>query len=202
MPALSYRPAAAAGVLSHLAARVLALLGWRIVATGPVPAKCVLVFYPHTSNWDFVIGLLAKWALELPARWVAKDTLFRWPVAGILRYWGGIPVNRREPAGFAERLTEEFDRAPGLCLAITPEGTRSRTDGWKSGFYRIALAARVPVVLSFIDYPRREIGYGDTFALSGDVAADMARIAGFYADKTGHRPANQGSVRLRGGIAE
>jgi 1-acyl-sn-glycerol-3-phosphate acyltransferase len=181
---------------------MFALLGWCAVATGPVPAKCVLVFYPHTTDWDFVIGLLAKWALELPTRWVAKDTLFRWPFACILRYWGGIPVNRSEPAGFAERLTEEFQRAPGLCLAITPEGTRSRTAGWKSGFYRIALAARVPIVLAFIYYPRREIGYGDTFAPTGDVAADMARIAAFYADRTGYRPANQGPVRLRGGIPE
>lgn len=180
---------------------MLALLGWRVVAAEPMPAKCVIVFYPHTSNWDFVIGLLAKWALELPARWVAKDTLFRWPVAGILRHWGGIPVNRREPSGFAERLADEFARAPALYLAITPEGTRSRTEGWKSGFYRIAVAANVPVVLAFIDYPRREIGYGDTFALTADVASDMARIAAFYADKTGYRPANQGPVRLRGGTS-
>jgi 1-acyl-sn-glycerol-3-phosphate acyltransferase len=202
VPATSHRPAAAAGALAHFAARVLALLGWRVVATVPMPAKCVLVFYPHTTNWDFVIGLLAKWALELPARWVAKDTLFRWPVAGILRHWGGIPVNRSDPAGFAERLTEEFRRAPGLCLAITPEGTRSRTEGWKSGFYRIALAARVPVVLAFIDYARREIGYADAFALTGAVAADMARIAAFYADRNGYRPANQGPVRLRSGIPD
>lgn len=179
-----------------MAWRALALRGWHVVLAQRVPPRCVIVFYPHTSNWDFPIGLLAKFALDLRIRWVGKDSLFRWPVAAILRRWGGIPVNRRERTGFTERLVRQFAQGDDFRLAIAPEGTRRRTRAWKSGFYHVASAARVPVALAFIDYPRREIGIGACVELTGDAHADMARIADFYADKTGHRPERQGPVQL------
>lgn len=162
----------------------------------PLPPRCVIVFYPHTSNWDLPIGLLAKWTLDLHIRWVAKDSLFRWPLGMIFRRWGGIPVNRRERSGFTERLAGEFARRDVFRLLIAPEGTRGRTDGWKSGFYHIAGAAQVPIAMAFIDYPRRESGFGGSVPTTGDSDADMARIADFYADKTGRRLERQGPVHI------
>lgn len=164
----------------------------------PVPRRCVVIFYPHTSNWDTALGLCAKFMLGIRFRFVGKDTLFRTPLIGLLLVrWGGIPVNRREPAGFIKQMQEEFARHDELRLAIAPEGTRSHTPHWKSGFYRLARAAGAPLALAYIDYPSREIGVGTYLDLTGDVAADMARIRAFYADKRGRRPENQGPVRLQ-----
>ncbi len=197
MPSAYFRQPPDAGLLARVASRLLALRGWRIVLPERVPARCVIVFYPHTSNWDFPIGLLGKWALDLRIRWVGKDSLFRWwPAGAIFRRWGGIPVNRRERTGFTERLAQEFARRDAFHLAIAPEGTRGRTEGWKSGFYHIARAARVPIALAFIDYPRREVGFGGCVELTGDARVDMTRIADFYADKTGRRPERQGPVQF------
>jgi len=190
-------PGPGRGALARLALWLLAARGWRVVLAQPVPLRCVVIFYPHTSNWDFTIGLLAKWATEIFFRYVGKDTLFRGPFGAMLRRWGGIPVNRREHTGFIGQMQAEFARHDDFRLVIAPEGTRRLTGHWKSGFYHLARAAEVPVALAFIDYPRREVGVGGSVDLTGDVAADMARIAAFYADKRGRRPENQGPVKLR-----
>lgn len=182
--------------LQGIATRVLGLFGWTIEVVPPPVKKCVLIFYPHTSNWDFVIGIVARAALWLPIRWAGKDTLFRWPFGGIFRRLGGIPVNRRERTGLTARLTEEFAQRSHLYLAITPEGTRSRTDRWKSGFYHLALSANVPLALAYIDYPRKRIGIGGYLKLTGDEAADLDALRRFYADKTGKRPEHQGEIRF------
>ncbi len=185
------------GALGRFAFAVLRTFGWKVVLAQPVPMKCVVVFYPHTSNWDFPIGLLAKWATGIHFRYVGKDALFRWPFGRMFRRWGGIPVNRRLSTGFISQMRDEFARHDDFRLAIAPEGTRSRTEHWKSGFYHLARAAGVPVALGFIDYPCRRVGVGAYVGLSGDPASDMRRIAAFYADKCGHRPENQGPVALR-----
>lgn len=188
----------ARGFLPWLGAALLRLAGWKVVLAQPVPMRCVAIFYPHTSNWDTVIGLCAKFMFGIRFRYVGKDTLFRVPVIGpLLVRWGGVPVNRREPAGFIRQMRDEFARNAEFRLAIAPEGTRGLTPHWKSGFYRLALAAGVPLALAYIDYPRREIGIGGYVDLTGDVATDMTRIRAFYAGKRGRRPENQGPVRLR-----
>lgn len=183
-----------------LSARIAWLLlraaGWSTILTRPVPARCVIVFFPHTSNWDFVVGLLAKWAIGLEVRWIAKDSLFRTPLAPLLRRWGGIPVNRRQRTGMVGRLCDEVAAHDAFRIVIAPEGTRSRTEGWKSGFYRLALAARVPLGLAYIDYCRREVGIGAWIRLTGDETPDMAAIAGFYRDKAACRPDRVGPIRL------
>ncbi len=184
-------------MLPRLAFALLRVCGWRIVLLLPVPMKCVVVFYPHTSNWDFPVGLLTKWAVGIYFRFVGKDTLFKGPFACVFRYWGGIPVNRRERTGFIGQMRAEFDAHADFRLVIAPEGTRSRASHWKSGFYHLARAVNVPVALAFIDYRRRRIGVGAFVDLTGDVRADMARIAAFYADKEGRRQERQGPVRLR-----
>lgn len=175
---------------------LLGLFGWTVEVVPPPVRKCVAIFYPHTSNWDFVIGMFAKVVVGLPVHWAGKDTLFRWPLAGMFRWLGGIPVNRRERTGLTARLAEEFASRSRFCLAITPEGTRSRTDRWKSGFYHLALAAKVPLALAYIDYPRKRIGIGGYLELTGDESTDLDALRRFYAGKTGKHPELQGDIRF------
>ena len=184
------------GVVPRLAAWALHVAGWTVRLAQPVPERCVVIFYPHTTNWDTVIGLCAKAMIGIRFHFVGKDTLFRFPLGRILARWGGIPVNRRSPAGFIGQMKAAFDRRREFRLALAPEGTRSRTDYWKSGFIRLAHEAGVPLALAYIDYPRREIGVGAYLDPGTDVAADMARIRAFYAGKVGLKPENQGPIRL------
>jgi len=181
----------------RLARFILALFGWQADVLPPPAPKCVVIVYPHTSNWDFPLGYLAKVASGLPLWWVGKDTLFRWPVAGLLRRMGGIPANRRESTGLIGQLAAEFERRPRMWLAIAPEGTRKRTDHWKSGFYRLAVEARVPLGLAYIDYRTRVVGLTTYIELSGDEASDLARLRAFYADKIGKRPDQASDIRFR-----
>jgi 1-acyl-sn-glycerol-3-phosphate acyltransferase len=174
----------------------LRLIGWKCLDLPQRPTRAVVIAYPHTSNWDFPIGLLALAALGLNARWVAKDTLFRGPLGPPMRWLGGIAVNRRERTGFVERLATELRHHEDFMLVIAPEGTRSLTAGWKTGFYRIALAADVPVLVGKVDYARREIGLLASIVLTGAEVADMARIAGCYQERCGKRPELAAPIRL------
>ncbi|WP_242339862.1 MULTISPECIES: 1-acyl-sn-glycerol-3-phosphate acyltransferase [unclassified Anaeromyxobacter] len=184
-------------VAARVARALLAAAGWRTDIRWPPVPRCVIVVYPHTSNWDFVVGYLARLASALPVTFVGKHTLFRWPFRGLLRRMGGIPVNRADPAGIIELLEGELARCERLFLAIAPEGTRSYTDHWKSGFYRIALATGVPVGLAFIDYRTRTVGLSEYLPLTGDEEADLARIRAFYADKTAKHPEQASEIRFR-----
>lgn len=179
-----------------LAARVLDLFGWRVESQPPPGNKCVVIFYPHTSNWDFVIGMVARSAISMPIQWAGKDTLFSGPLGGIFRWMGGIPVNRRERTGLTARLADEFARRTCFFLAITPEGTRSRTESWKSGFYHLALTAEVPLALAYIDYPRKRIGIGGYLELTGNEAVDLDALRRFYTDKIGKRREHQSEIRF------
>ena len=185
------------GLRSRLAFRLLRLFGWRVVLAQPVPRKCVIVFYPHTSNWDFPAGLLAKWATGIDFRWIGKHTLFETPFAPWFVRWGGIPVNRGAAAGFVEQVAATYAAQDDFALVITPEGTRRHTQCWKSGFYRLALAVRAPVGLAFIDRPTRRVGIGAWLALVGDEATDLAAIRAFYADKRAWKPQNAAPIRFR-----
>lgn len=189
--------ASAPSILRRLAGAVLRAIGWNSVLVPPPAPKGIIVVYPHTSNWDFIIGVLYKVGVGLPARWMGKDTLFRWPLRRLFVRLGGIPINRRERSGFVAALLAEFDRQDWMWLAVAPEGTRSRTDHWKSGFYRIAVAGKLPVGLGYIDYPTRTIGIDTYLELTGDPEQDFARIRAFYADKRGRRPGNAGDITLK-----
>ena len=186
-----------AGLFSRFCRALLQLAGWKVVLVRPPGPKAVVIVYPHTSNWDFIVGILARYAIAIPFRFVGKDTLFRWPFGGLFRRLGGIPVNRRQSTGFVGGLIEAFDKADSLYLAIAPEGTRRRIDHWKSGFYRVALAANVPLGLAFIDYSRREVGIEAWLSLSGNEAEDLARIRAGYSNKRGKRPEMEGDIRFR-----
>ena len=175
---------------------ILKLFGWKLLDLPHVPARAVVIGYPHTTNWDFPLGLLVMAALDLQACWAGKDTLFRHGLGPVMRKLGGIPVNRREHTGFVERMVEEFRGRKHFRLVIATEGTRRRTGGWKSGFYRIALAAGVPVVMGVVDYGKREAGLVASIMLSGDEAADMAAIAACYDGRRGYHHHNASPIRL------
>lgn len=184
------------GVAQGLARRLLALFGWRLIYVPPPGAKAVLIFYPHTSNWDFIIGIVARAAADFSVQWAAKDTLFRPPFSWLWRRLGGIPVNRRIRTGFVAQMAAEFQRRDRMHLVIAPEGTRSLVPRWKSGFYHLAREAAVPLGIAFIDYDRREVGVLGYVDLGGDVHADMDRVRGFYAGRVGRNPELAGPIRL------
>ena len=182
-------------MLKPLARIILTLLGWRLLDPPQRPARAVVVAYPHTSNWDALYAQLGKLALGLDAHWVGKDNLFRWPFAGILRRLGGIPVDRRASHGFVAQMAAQFAAHPDFLLVMAPEGTRKLTAGWKSGFYRIALEAGVPLILTTVDYARREVGILAYVELSGDPDADIATIAAHYAGRHGRNPELASPIR-------
>ncbi|MEZ5322079.1 MAG: 1-acyl-sn-glycerol-3-phosphate acyltransferase [Microthrixaceae bacterium] len=177
----------------------LALSLWRWKAVGRPPSVgSVIVCAPHTSNVDYLLMIFVAWSNGMTLSWLGKEELFKPPVLGpLLRATGGIAVDRSAPSGLVGQMADEFRRNPGLMLAIPPEGTRSRTEHWKSGFYRIAERAGVPISLAFIDKSRRRVGFGIELTPSGDIDADMALIAEFYDGKVGLKHENFGPVRLK-----
>ncbi len=180
---------------------LLSRFGWSVRFDGlPGPAGILLV-YPHTSNWDFILGLLAKWQMDRPYRFVAKDSLFRGlagaTVGRLLRRWGGWPVDRSQKSGIVEQLAEAMRTEPFFWVAITPEGTRGYTDYWRSGFYHLARRADVPVALACIDYGRREASVTEFVRVTGDVDADLGRMRAYYAGKVARRPESAGRIAFR-----
>ncbi|WP_417460982.1 lysophospholipid acyltransferase family protein [Kordiimonas sp.] len=181
------------GLLYRAGKMILRLGGWKVVGEVPDIPKFVAIAAPHTSNWDFPLFMSIVGVFRLRVRFLGKHTLFKGPL-GWLFYWlGGIPVEREggDVAAVVTRATEAFASHDELILGLAPEGTRSKVTKWKSGFYRIAVAAEVPIVLAFVDSRKREIGIGPVFRPTGDMAADMATIQAFYAQKTGVKPRNQ-----------
>ena len=176
---------------------LLKLLGWRHDFLPPPEKHVLVVVYPHTSNWDFLWGILSRWSSGWPINWVAKHTLFFWPAGVLLKAWGGIPVNRTVTDGFVENLAKTIHQSEHMVLSITPEGTRSYRDHWKSGFYRIAMAADIPVGIGYIDYATRTVGVSEYFRLSGNEDADMAHIAQAYAHRAARNPEMAAPIRLK-----
>lgn len=175
---------------------ILKLIGWRMV--GRVPAdRCVVIGAPHTSNWDFPLALLAFWSLPIEARWVGKHTLFRPPFGWIMRWLGGIPLDRQNTRDFVKQVVDRFEDEEKLALVIAPEGTRGRRDHWRSGFYWIAHGAGVPIALGFVDYGRRVGGIGESIVPTGDLEADLEKIRSFYADIRGKHPEQVSPIRFR-----
>ncbi len=160
---------------------ILRLGGWRMAGAFPDIPKLVLIAAPHSSNWDGIWGFAAKLALGLDVKVLGKDSLFKVPVmAGLLRRLGVIPVNRSAAHGVTEQMAAMIRDADRLWFAIAPEGTRKPVERWKTGFWKIASAAGVPVLPVYFHYPDRLIGVGPTFTLGHDMAADIARIRAWY----------------------
>ena len=184
--------------MKSLIARISLALGrYRIVGTPPSEPVSVLVAAPHTSNWDFPLMLFMAWRSGLSPRWLGKKEMFAGPLGFFFRALGGVSVDRGAPGALVADLVARARSEASLVLVIPAEGTRKKSEYWKSGFYRIASEAEIPIALSFVDNATRTGGFGPVFRPSGDVSADMDIIRAFYADKGGVKPENKTPPRLR-----
>jgi 1-acyl-sn-glycerol-3-phosphate acyltransferase len=183
--------------LAVLGKVLLRLAGWRVEGALPAWAdRAVVIAAPHTTNWDLPYMLAVSWVLGVRPRWLGKRELFRTPFGWLMRWLGGIPVDRSRRGNLVEEAAALLRAADRLFLVVPPSGTRSRAPHWKSGFYHIARAARVPIVCAFLDYDRRVGGIGPVFVPSGDLGADMDRLRLFYRDVRGKYPEHETPVRL------
>ncbi len=167
---------------------LLRRLGWRFDGALPDVAKAVLIVAPHTSNWDFVVGVGAMLGLGLRIAWLGKHTLFRGPLGGAMRWLGGMPVDRAKAGGIVEQTVAAFARHERFLLGLAPEGTRSKVARWRRGFYHIALGAGVPIVPVAFDYARRAIVVGAPLRASGRWDDDARALAEFYRAAVGKNP--------------
>jgi 1-acyl-sn-glycerol-3-phosphate acyltransferase len=174
---------------------VYRLLGWKCVGRTPPFPKFVIIAAPHTSNWDGFLLILAAAMLNLDLSYFGKDSLFKGLVGWFLRYTGGIPLDRSRNQSFVSQAVSWFDRHERFAVGVAPEGTRRFTRGWKTGFYYIALQARVPVVLGFIDYARKEAGIlNETLWPSGDIEKDFEQLESLYSPLTPRHPERRGPI--------
>jgi len=167
----------------------LRMLRFRVEGEVPDLPKFVIAVAPHTSNWDFVVGAAAMFALDLRLAFIAKHTLFRGPFDRPMRWMGGIPVDRASPHGVVAESIEGFSRADRRILAVAPQGTRTRGAPYKAGFLHIARGAAVPVLLASLDFGERCVRLGPTFFPGGDVEAELRRVEDFFSHVRGCRPA-------------
>jgi 1-acyl-sn-glycerol-3-phosphate acyltransferase len=177
------------GFSRALGRTVLRLFGWRIEGHLPNVSKCVAIAAPHTSNWDFLFGVSAMFALGLRIDWIGKHTLFRRPFGSFMRFLGGTPITRVESEGIVAQVVEAMKGRERYILGLAPEGTRKRVERWKTGFYHVARQAGVPILLTYFDYDHKTVGLGPTFEPTGDIDRDMAEIQAFYRGRTGRHPA-------------
>jgi 1-acyl-sn-glycerol-3-phosphate acyltransferase len=146
----------------------------------PDCGKLVIIAAPHTSNWDFVFGMTGAFALGLELHWMGKHTLFKPPLGGVMRWLGGLAIDRRAAHGVVEQVADEFARRGQLLLVVTPEGTRSKVERWKTGFWHIARAAGVPILLGGLDYGRKRLVFGPLLEPGESLEEDMALIQAHY----------------------
>lgn len=164
----------------NLSARILRWMGWRVTVTVPNYRKCIICVAPHTSNWDFIIGKLVYASVNRHAGFLMKQAWFFPPLSWIFRAMGGIPVPPVHGSDLTGEIIKRFNEADSMQLAITPEGTRSRVDNWRTGFLRIAHGANVPICLAVLDFATKTVDVSQTFVATGDIDADMQYIRDFY----------------------
>jgi len=179
----------------------LKLLGWKLSGQRPPFKKCLLLAAPHTSNWDVPLMLAMSYIYGIRVSWIGKHSLFQGPLGPLMRWLGGVPVDRRARHNAVQQLVDEFNRRDELYLMITPEGTRGRAEYWKSGFYHIAQGASVPIILGLLDYKKKVGGLFEAVYASGDMKADMETFREFYRDASGKFPECFGPVRMQEEVA-
>jgi len=176
-------------MISALSRYILRLFGWHTNAVLPEDVvKVIMIVAPHTSYWDFVVGRMTFWSSKLQIRVLIKKEAFVFPLGWLLRRLGGVPVARGQKNNLVEQATDLFLKNPTMVMVITPEGTRRKVGHWKKGFYYIAMAAKVPIALAYIDYGTKTGGIGPLFYPTGDYEKDMVVIMDFYRDKKGLHP--------------
>lgn len=172
-------------MLKKLCGALLHLFGWKVIVDVPDYPKSVICVAPHTSNWDFILAELAYASIGRKAGFLMKEFWFFWPLGPIFRAIGGVAVSRKPGSSLTRQLIDRFNSASRLNIAITPEGTRSRTTRWHTGFLRVAREANVPITLAAFDFPSKTISMTTTFIPMGDMKADMRAIKDFYKPYTG-----------------
>lgn len=168
------------GLGTYLSGKLLKWGGWTVNVGLPDFDKCVICVAPHTSNWDFIICELAYTSLGRKAGFLMKKDWFFFPLGYFFKAIGGVPVDRSRRTDLVEQIVEQFNACDKMTIAITPEATRKANPNWKTGFYRIAMGAGVPIVLAYLDFEKREVGIERTFTPTGDVEADMEEIKRYY----------------------
>jgi len=174
-------------LLALIAVGLLKISGWRVVGELPSERKYVLIGAPHTSNWDFPLMLLAVLKIGMDVHWLGKKSLFPPVLGSIMRWFGGIAVDRSKNNNLVAQLVDLYNERDELVVIIPPEGTRSKVEQWKSGFYHVAAGAHVPILLGFVDISRKEIGFGPLFYPTRSYEEDLPKIKAFYATKRGIR---------------
>jgi len=184
MTATEVLAAARPSLSSRLMWRILRWLfrvkGWQIEGRAPDARKCVIIGAPHTSNWDFVFFAGTVQQLGIKPSFMGKHSLFRWPLRRFMFDMGGMPVDRAKPGGYVASIVRNFTAADDMALVIAPEGSRSSTGQWRSGFYHIATGAGVPIVPAWVNHQTMRGGLGEPIMPTGDYAADMGRLLDFY----------------------
>ena len=174
----------------------LRLVGWSLVADLPASQKFLLIGAPHTSNWDFPIALLMLAGMGLKLYWVGKDSLFKGIKGSVMRGLGGIPVERGARKNFVGQIVDLYNKRDKMVITMAPEGTRKYLDHWKTGFYHIALNAKIPIALGFLNYANKTCGVGGYFTPTGDREADLKTLREFYADKVGKFPQQHNKIHF------
>ncbi len=178
-------------VISHfftaLSWTAFKLMGWSIEGRPPDIDKFVVIGAPHTSNWDFPLALATAFLLRLDFTWLGKDSIFTGPLNPLMRWLGGLPIDRSKSSNVVQSTIDAFNNHDHLIIAIAPEGTRSKVKKWKRGFYHIAYGAGVPIGRGFFDYEQKVIGFGPTFTPTGNVEKDMIEIQALYKGIKGRR---------------
>jgi 1-acyl-sn-glycerol-3-phosphate acyltransferase len=175
---------------------ILRLIGWRTNVIRPEASSYVLIGAPHTSNWDFAIMMLLTTAEGIPIHWLGKDSLFRGPLGMVMRLLGAIPVNRNKQTNLVDQIAAKFNKQREMIIVMAPEGTRSKTSRWRSGFYYIALKAQVPIAMSYADYKNKVCGIVPGIKPTGDIKVDFEIIRNFYKEISGKYPDKQGAIEL------
>ena len=189
LPSLGPELPRTGGPISRAVGRgVLHALGWNVDGEIPNVRKLVIIAAPHTSNWDFVVGLAAKLALGLDVKFLGKDTLFRFPLGVLMRALGGTPVDRSSSHDVVNTVVNEFARSDRMLLALAPEGTRKRVERWRTGFYHIAHGAGVPILPVALNFGERAVQIGAPFSTTGDVDADLRVLQLRFAGVRGKNP--------------
>lgn len=184
-------------MLRLLAKAFLGATGWEPEGRSPASRRFVLIAAPHTSNWDLAYLLALSVVLGVKVHWMGKHQLFRGPMGSVMRRLGGVPVRRDRKNDLVKQMADFIRASDRIALTVPAEGTRGYVPYWRSGFYHIARAAEVPIVLGYLDYARKRGGFGPELVPTGNVREDMDEIRAFYADKQALYPDCFGAVRLK-----